>query len=229
MILRWQALYAIPVATMIATLATPMIVVLYSETWREAGGVMAAIAVVSGINCIVFPFGDVLKAIGRQRVLVGLTLIELPILIVAIVLAAPEGIVTVAWVRSASVALYALTVIAFVMRAARIRPGSMLSAARPGVVTGLGVLAGAGAVRLLVEPEWLILLAGLTAGAAGGAVGMRLGAPSAFHELTSQLARVRDRVRGRGGDPAEERAADAIAAAAPERSTPDDPAYTGPP
>ena len=47
-IARYQVLYAAPLATWLAVLATPLIVVLFGPKWTEAGGVMSAITVMVG-------------------------------------------------------------------------------------------------------------------------------------------------------------------------------------
>lgn len=191
-LLRFQALYALPVAAGIAMVATPLIVVLFSSKWSSAGGVAAAIAVKAGITAVVFPLGDVFKALGRQRVLVALSAIQLPILVATIVLVAPAGIVTVAWARAGFTAVLGTIQIGFVLRALDSDFRTLLSALRPALVTAVGVVAGAGAVALAFNGSDIAeLLLGAAAGGAVGLLAARLFAFDALRELVEQLRKLR--------------------------------------
>lgn len=191
MLVRYQALYALPAATGMAVLATPLVVVLFGPNWSEAAGVTAAIAVMSGISATVFPLGDLFKAVGRQRILVGLTFISLPLTVVAVIVAAPYGITAVAWARVIQLVVHASLVFLFATRVVDVRWREIGATLRPAVVCALGVLLGAGAVRLgwsdvAVGP----LVAGTLAGAAGGALALRALAPAAWRDLRVQLGHV---------------------------------------
>lgn len=202
-IARYQVLYAAPLAAGLAVLATPLIVILFGPKWTEAGGVMSAIAVMVGVSAVAYPLGDVFKALGLQRVLVALSLIQLPLLIGAIVLASDAGIVAVAWVRAAEMALYTGMIVAAASRVAQIRPTQVLVAMGPGAAAAAGVALGAGAVRL-AWPEIAVapLIAGVVAGALGGVLSLRLLAPSSFGEAREQLVElVRPLITRRRDDP----------------------------
>jgi len=188
-LVRYQALYVLPVACGLAILADPLVDVLFSDKWVEAAAVLTPIAVMTAVSSVSFPLGDMLKAVGRQRILVVFHLVELPLLVAVIVLAAPSGIVTVAWARAASVAVFG---VAHVIAA---RPwlgtGGMkvAEAAGPGVAMALGVALGAGAVRLLWDDLGpLPLLAGIAAGTIGALVLVRVAAPATAREVWDQLA-----------------------------------------
>jgi PST family polysaccharide transporter len=191
-LLRFQALYALPVAAGLAMVATPLVVVLFSSKWSSAGGVTAAIAVKAGITAIVFPLGDVFKALGRQRVLVVLSAIQLPIMVATIVAVAPAGIVTVAWARAGFTAVLGAIQIGFVLRALGSDVGTLMGALRPALVTAAGVVAGAGAVALAFDGSDLAeLLLGAAAGGAIGLLAARLFAFDALRELVKQLRMMR--------------------------------------
>jgi len=187
-LLRFQALYALPVAAGVAMVSTPLIVVLFSSDWEAAGGVTAAIAVKAGVGAVVFPLGDVFKALGRQRVLVALDSIEIPVMIAAIVVIAPSGITAVAWGRTGFAVLFGLIQIGLVLRALRIDVRTLLSAAQPALAVAAGVIVGAGACRLAIDGSDLVLLIGISAaGAAGGLLAARLFAFGAVQELWGLL------------------------------------------
>jgi lipopolysaccharide exporter len=196
-LVRYQGLYAVPVAAGLAVLAAPLVEVLFGPEWRDAAGVLAAVAAMTAISALVHPLGDLLKAIGRQWVLVALNIALIPAMIAAIVAAASEGIVAVAWARAGSLAVFAACLVVAAWRLARVRPGAVASAVGPALIAGAGVAVGAGAVRL----AWPALsagplLAGAVAGALTGAAALRILAPAAFRAALAQLKAIR-RATGR--------------------------------
>jgi PST family polysaccharide transporter len=187
-LVRFQSLYVLPVACGVAVLAAPLVEVLFSSKWSGAAGVLTPIAIMTAASSVTFPLGDMLKAVGQQRILLLLHLVELPLLVATIVLAAPSGIVAVAWVRAASVVLFGS---AYVVAA---RPWlntgglKVLVATGPGAAMALGVGLCAGAVRLLWDDLGAgVLLAGAVAGAIGGVGMLRALAPATAREVWEQI------------------------------------------
>jgi O-antigen/teichoic acid export membrane protein len=202
-ILRYQALYAVPVSALLAVVGTPLVVVLFSEEWRGAGGVASAVAVMAGISALVFPLGDVFKALGRQRVFILLQLVYIPLVVGAVVAAAPAGIVAVAWARVGTRAFWALLLGGAVTRTLRASPLSFLRETVPALVAGAGVVAGAGSVRLLwPDASLLPLVAEIAAGLACGVLALRVAQPAAYSELRAIGGMARARVRRGAGPPA---------------------------
>jgi PST family polysaccharide transporter len=197
-LVRYQTLYALPLAAGIAVLARPLTNVLFSSKWLPAAGVLVPVSLLAAFSATVFPLGDAFKAVGRQRVLVFLNFIQLPLLVTAIVLLAPQGIVAVGWARAGSSALWAALVSISVARLLGLSPWRMAAAVAPGACAGLGVVIGAGAVRL----AWggltvLPLLAGVAAGGVCGALFLRVLSPAMFGEVLSQLREATTRFSGR--------------------------------
>jgi PST family polysaccharide transporter len=201
-LLRYQALYSIPVAVGLAIVSPPLIVVFFGDKWQEAGGVMSAIAILQGIATLIYPLGDVFKALAKQRILVALNCVQLPLLIAAVILAAPSGILAVAWARVGGMVLFAALFLGQVKRVIDVDFGELLVAIRPGALTALGVGIGAGAVRL-AWPALSVgpLLAATAAGAIGGALVLRWAAPAVFESVVSQLEGLRSRRAPAGARP----------------------------
>ncbi len=196
-VLRYQALCVAPMAAGLAVLASPLIVVLFSAKWADAGPVLSAVAILSGMACTFFPLGDALKAMGKQRHMVALNLLQVPCVAAGIVVLAPEGIVTVAWFMAGMSLTFLAGVAYLVSRQLDIRPRSLAAAARPGIAAAAGVVVAAGAVRL----AWSSLsagplLAGLVAGALGGLLSVRVLAPGALSEFLDAVG-LRRLLRGR--------------------------------
>lgn len=193
-LLRYQSLVALPTAAWLAVLAPVVIVVLFGETWRPGGGVMAAIAVSAGIGALAYPLGDALKALARQRRLVAINLVTVPLMIVAMIAVAPHGITWVAWAVCALSVVNLLLIAAAVSRALGIGPAVLATALAPALSAAAGCAIGAACVRLAWPAESAgALLAGTCASLAGGLAALRLLAPATFAEL----ARASTEARGR--------------------------------
>jgi lipopolysaccharide exporter len=191
-LVRYQSLYALPLAAGLAVQAGPIVETLFSAKWRDATGVFAAVCVMSGISASGFALGDAFKALGRQRVMVGLTFIQLPILVATIILIAPFGITAVAWGRAGTVMFWVALMTVAATRVLGIPVAVTLGAMWPGAAAAGGVALAAGAVRLWsglpAIPE--IAAAGLL-GCIGGLAALALLAPAMFRELRLGLAGMR--------------------------------------
>lgn len=184
----FQGLYAFPLATGLAVLATPLVVVLFSATWKDTAGVVVAVSLMMALDVAVIPIGDALKATGQQWVLLAINVAYLPVMVIAMVLAAGEGITAVAWVRVGLQLLHAISVGVAAGRLLSLTFRGLASALTPAVLASAGVALGAGIVRSLwPAPTVGPLLLGSFAGAVGGAVIIRLFAPEAYREVARQL------------------------------------------
>jgi O-antigen/teichoic acid export membrane protein/peptidoglycan/xylan/chitin deacetylase (PgdA/CDA1 family) len=191
-LLRYQALYALPVAAAMAVLSVPIVELLFGAEWGEASGVLVPVAVAAAIMTIAYPLGDLLKAVGRQRLMVVFNLIEIPAVIAACVVAAPSGLVAVAWGMVGANALFTAMLCWGVMRELGLGIGTLLWICAPALVTAGGVLAGSGAVRIL-WPELSLpaLLAATASGALGGVFALRTSAPRTYRDVVRQARGLR--------------------------------------
>jgi lipopolysaccharide exporter len=194
-LLRYQALGALPVAATLAVLSSPLIVVLFSEKWAAGGGVMAAVAVATGIGAMAYPLGDVFKALGRQRTLVAVNLVNLPLMVAGMIVVAPSGIVWVAWAIAGLATLNLLIIAGLVSRTLGIRVRQYLVAILPAVATAAGCGLAAAFVRVAGSsaPRGVVVFTGLCAAAAGGVAAMRLLAPETFTALLGIVRTLRSR------------------------------------
>ncbi|MHB8658213.1 MAG: oligosaccharide flippase family protein [Solirubrobacteraceae bacterium] len=190
-LVRYQALYALPVAAAMAALARPIIEIVFSSRWREAAGVFAAVSVLSGISASTFALGDGFKALGRQRTMVSMSLLQLPLLLATIILAAPHGITTVAWARAGSELLWAILMVMAASRVLGVSVRGTLMSIWPGAAAAGGALSGALAIRGLpgLAPFPQVVLGG-SAAAAGALLGLGLFARATLRELVSSAASI---------------------------------------
>ena len=190
-LIKYGALFGLPVGAGIAILATPLVVVLFGDQWEEAGAVMSAVAVMYGLHTIVFPLGDVFKATGRQRIMAAINAVSIPVMIVAMVLAVPSGIVGVVWARVGVSVAQGIVLFVLVLRVLELGTVEVLRELRAAVATAIGVTIGALAVRLL-WPDHSIgpLVAGTLAGGALGIAFLRVFGREEF-EVLRAMARAR--------------------------------------
>jgi PST family polysaccharide transporter len=197
-LLRWQALYGLPAAVGLAVLSQPLVTVLFGPVWSTAAGVLVAIAVAEAISISIFPLGDALRALGRQGHFIALQCIVLPLLVVLMLIAAPYGVVAVAWMRVIDVALFGAGVVGLARRHLAISPAALGRSLGPGALASLGVLAGAGTTRLAWPALTLpALTVQILAGIAGAALALRLTAPEMWRDLAGLAARLRGARRRR--------------------------------
>jgi PST family polysaccharide transporter len=195
-VIRFQALYALPVATAVAMLAAPIVVVLFGPRWRDAAGVTAAIAVLMALDLMIAPLGDGLKATARQRVLVALNVVSVPFAVGGIVWAAGAGIVAVAWVRTGLQLVFAVALAVVACRQLGAPLPGLVSALVPSVVASVGVAGGCLAVQAASPGATLgTLLLGGAAALLGGLVTLRLFAPRSLAEVAVQLRKTWEGLR----------------------------------
>lgn len=170
-LLRACGLFAFPLGAVLAVTSPALVVVAFGGRWSAASGVLASIALLYAVAALTFPLGDVFKALGRQRLLVVVNLVGIPIQIGAMAAAAPAGLLTVSWVRAGVGVAQCLALIAMVAATLRLSPGRLARACAPGAAIALAAAAAAGAVRLLWPATSLpALLAQLGAAGAAGLV-----------------------------------------------------------
>jgi lipopolysaccharide exporter len=183
-LVRYAALYGLTVGAGLAVLASPLVLVLFGAAWAEAGPVMAALAVMYGLHTIVFPLGDVFKALGRQSLMAAINGVAIPVMVVAMVAAVPAGLVAVAWVRVAVAVAQGAVLFALALRALRLPWSAAALALRPAAAAAVGVVAGAGAARLLLDGQALAcVVAGTAAAVLCGAGTLRLFAHQGWADL----------------------------------------------
>jgi len=187
-LIRFSALFGMTIGALLAVVAPPLIVVLFSEKWADAGGVMEALAIMYGLVCIVFPLGDTFKALARQRLMAGVNAVALPIAVGAMILAAPAGVVAVAWARVAVTLAQAVVWIVLISRVLGLRLGQVAAELRGGIAGAAGITIAGLAVRSAF-PETTVgpLLLITVAACAAGALTLRLFARQAFEEVVGMI------------------------------------------
>lgn len=149
--------------------------------------------ILSLTGCVVglgFATGDLLFATGRPGVMMKLNMVMVPLMLAAMWIVAPSGIVWVAVVHLVTAAVFTLIRQVIVNRMFDATLAECFRAIVPGLVVGLAVAAAALPVRLLTEEGFASLVLIVLAGVVGGAVGI-LASPGARSEVTEMLTRVR--------------------------------------
>jgi O-antigen/teichoic acid export membrane protein/peptidoglycan/xylan/chitin deacetylase (PgdA/CDA1 family) len=187
-LLRYMSLYALPMAVGLAVLSTPIVDLLFSHAWHDAAPLLVPIAAAAALYTVVFPLGDLLKAVGRQATIVKINVILVPLMIAACTLAAPAGLLTVSWALVGTSGTFAFLMAVAVGRQLHLGIADFARAFAPAVAAAIGVLVAAGAVRY-VWPAISVpaVFAATLAGAAGAMLALRLVSPRTFRDLMRQL------------------------------------------
>jgi lipopolysaccharide exporter len=205
--LRGVALVTIPAAIVLATLAEPVVLVLFGETWAPSIPAVQALSAVACLRALGTHAGDLLKASGRPGVLVVLAGIKAVVLLPVLMLTAPGGL----WALGLAIAIVTAAALALEVSVACVMTGtsgwSVLAAMRPGAVTAAAVaaclvLVGAG-LPAVAAPVRACLLLTVAAAAYVGMV--RLVSPDVYADLrcrARQLAAGIRRAEPAGREPA---------------------------
>lgn len=188
--LRLVALFSIPVGIGLALIARDAFLVMYDSTSEVGVRTMEIISITGCVVGLGFATGDLLFAIGRPGVMFRLNLAMVPLMLAAMWLVAPQGIVWVAWVHLAVAVVFTSIRQGVVNHMIGARTGPVLGALVPGLVIGGFTAAAALPVRLLTSAGALSLVAVVAAGAVGALVGLAV-FPPARHELSALVSRLR--------------------------------------
>ena len=170
----------------------PIIELLFSHEWHDAAQLLVPIAAAAALYTVVFPLGDLLKAVGKQATIVRVNIVLVPLMVAACVLAAPSGILAVCWALVGTSAAFAGMMSLAVGREFHLPPGAFARTYGPGLSASVGVLAAAGFVRLTWPATSVpAVTVAAIAGALGAALALRLLAPRTFVELARQLRGLR--------------------------------------
>jgi O-antigen/teichoic acid export membrane protein/peptidoglycan/xylan/chitin deacetylase (PgdA/CDA1 family) len=191
-LLRYLAVYALPVAAGLAVLSVPIIDLLFSHKWHDAAQLLVPIAAAAALYTVVFPLGDLLKAVGKQATIVRVNVVLVPLMIAACVLAAPSGVVAVSWALVGTSAAFAGMMSVAVGRELHLPAGVFVRTYAPGLSAAVGVFAAAGLVRLTWPATSVpAVTVAAVAGALGAALALRVLAPRTFVDLVRQLRALR--------------------------------------
>jgi PST family polysaccharide transporter len=187
--LRFLALIALPATLGIAFLAEPIILTLFGEPWQESVPILRAIAVYSGIRALGSFTGDVLKAMGRPGLLAGLGLARAAILVPALVMAALQGALAIAWTLTAVAVLSTCVNLALACHVLRSPIRSLVRSVMPGVAPSMPLL---GFLLLWAElsrglPPALDLILGMALGLGLFGISIRLLQPDIYRTVMGQL------------------------------------------
>jgi O-antigen/teichoic acid export membrane protein len=160
--LRGASLVAAPIVAALTALATPLILVLFGDTWERSADVMpgitlgAALMVLSGLP------GDVYKAVGKPWILTVIAATFVAVWIPALLVVTPYGIVAVAWLYAAIALVESLVRWIVAGRVLSVRAADHLLALLPATIAG-GAAAAVGVVISRSLEPIIALLAGLPA------------------------------------------------------------------
>ena len=148
-----------PLGALLAVHAHVLVAALYGPAWAQTGSVLRYIALYFVAVSASFVVGDVYKATDRTGILNAIALARLPVSLIALVLAAPHGIVVVA---ACQLALATTTLVIQLLVACRfteLTARDLVTAFRPAaIVAGLTALVGIAGIHLATGGPWPTLI-----------------------------------------------------------------------
>ncbi|MGY1671026.1 lipopolysaccharide biosynthesis protein [Geodermatophilus sp. SYSU D00710] len=186
---RLQTAYGVVLGCVLAALAPYLVPVVFGEEWEPSVFPLQALAVYAAFRSLGMGVVDLLKAVGRPGLALGLTAARLLVLVPALVLATPWGIGGVAVVQAAVALLFAVVMQVVAGRLLGIRLTALLVACGPAVGAGIGAGVGAALTAALVPGGDAVRLGGGLAAAAILAVVLLGASPSMRRDLRSLVRR----------------------------------------
>jgi PST family polysaccharide transporter len=138
--LRMISMLTIPVCVTLISLGEPIVVILFGERWRGGGEVLQILGVYALGLSLIDVGREVFKASGQPKLLARNAFIETTTLIAGLAALWATGhvsILTVSWVRAASVAFALAAVVTALRGSANTGARDLWSAVRPGMVAGI--------------------------------------------------------------------------------------------
>jgi PST family polysaccharide transporter len=187
--LRLVALFSLPVGVGLALVARDSFGLMFGDYDPAGIATMELIAVTGCVVGIGFATGDLLFATGRPGVMMRLNAVMVPLMLAAMWVVGPKGIVWVAVVHLVNAVVFTAVRQVIVNRYVGATSAEVLGTLVPGLVVACGILALGLPVRLLTSPGPASLVAIVVAGALGGAAGVAVssGARAELRDLVAKL------------------------------------------
>lgn len=188
--LRLIALFSIPTGIGLALVSRDAILVMYGTPSPVAIRTMELLSLAGCFVGVGFASGDLLFAIGKPGVMARINIVMVPMMLVAMWIVAPRGIVWVATVHLVIAAVFQTARQLIVNRIIGANTMETIRSLIPALIISVCVTAFALPVRLLTHTGLLSMLAIVVAGVIGGFVGLAI-SPAARFELRDVVAKVR--------------------------------------
>jgi len=170
MAVRLQSFYGMAAGVGMALAAPMLIHVVFGSRWDASIVPLEALSLYAAFRSLGIGYVDVLKAVGRTRLVFTLGLVRLVAVLPALLIAVRFGITGVSWAQAAVALVLAAAMQAVALRVLEVPIRSLAAALVPALAVAVGVAVGGGAVRLLMPgPEAVRLVAALVAGSIAGA------------------------------------------------------------
>lgn len=185
--LRLVTLFGFPAGVGLALVSPDAVSVLFSDRWAPAAPAMAVLALASGLGAVGYASGDIFPAAGRPHALLAVNTPVVVVLVAGYYLAAPYGILAVAFVHLGVSVLYGLIRVPLANQLVGATLRETLLALVPAVVVALGVAAAAWPVLAVTDGGVGGLVLTILAGVAGAVVALLLVDRSAIADARALL------------------------------------------
>jgi len=208
--LRWVCALSFPTGLLMIPLGIPLAVIIFGETWREAGEALVAMCLLPAGGMLGSVVSEALKAIGQPRYLTRMHVLTAGVTAGLVVALQPFGLTAASAAISAGAAAGGVYALVLMHRVAGTPMRAMLAEVWPPALAGCLAAAALLPVEAIVDAEshplGLAILALAGEAALGAAIYLgilRIAAPDVARELAAGAGRLARRAAAfRGPDPA---------------------------
>jgi O-antigen/teichoic acid export membrane protein len=162
----------------------------FGRRWDASIVPLQALSLYAAFRSLGIGYVDVLKAVGRTRLMFSLGVLRLVVVLPALLIAVQFGINGVSWAQAAGALVLAVVVQAVAIRVLGVPARSLAAALVPALAVAVGVAIGGGAVRLFMPgPEALRLTAAVAASMLVGGAAVQLVDPGFLRETLALVLR----------------------------------------
>ena len=156
--LLFVSLLSVALGAGLFAISSELVLVFLTEKWTPAIAVIKVLTCFAVVHAVAYSAGDVLKAIGKARWLVLLSLLWLLVALPVLWLVAPSGIVNVAWSVFAFQLVAGVAVMLLTKSVIQIAGADLLRQLAPAICAGLAML-----LVLMVLLPFVVAALGVTA------------------------------------------------------------------
>jgi PST family polysaccharide transporter len=183
--LRYTALLVLPVAAGLGLMARPVVLTLFGDQWDSAIPVMRVLCLYAVVVTLNIPAGTVYKVTGRAWILIALTIPYVALLVAALTIFAPRGILAVAIVMAGMQGVFSIAGWTIASRILQAAPRDIVRALTGPAAAALTMALPLALTMVVVHQPLLALVLGTAISAVAYLFGVRWFAPDAIERVRS--------------------------------------------
>jgi O-antigen/teichoic acid export membrane protein len=138
---RYISAITIPAAIGLAVLSRPIVHAFFGPQWLASAPILSMLAIAAALRCLTAQAGDLLKAMGRARLVANFTMVKAVFVVIAVLIGARWGAVAIASGMVAATALTSVVILVIAAPVIGVSLREMAGAFFPGIAGGCAMIA----------------------------------------------------------------------------------------